>query len=121
MSISLNNHESRIKALENRPSGGTITSQSLNGNGYVKFSNGLMFQWGNGKTFPTSFPNACLRVIATYSQTGGADDNADIVVVSMSKTGYSVYRNGYNTYFFAIGYLISNSIRSLLGGGLKWL
>ena len=30
--------------------------------------------------------------------------NEDILVVSLTKTGYSTYRNNFQTKFFAIGY-----------------
>ena len=71
-------------------SGDGITERNLNGDGYVKFGNGLMFQWGicainkdteieikdiydgqqtvvgaiNSVKFPISFPSKCLNVIA---------------------------------------------------------
>lgn len=73
-------------------------------NGYIKFSNGLIFQWGLGKKFPTPFTKKCFRVIATYAQTTWAETNSDTVVVSVSLTGYTVYQNQYNTFFLAIGY-----------------
>lgn len=51
--------------------GGTISAASLNTNGYVKFSNGLIVQWGRLSTqkgtktisFPISFPNSCFNVV----------------------------------------------------------
>lgn len=78
-------------------------SFSQNENGYVKFSNGLLLQWGSGKTFPIPFVKKCFRVIATYGSTTGGDSNNDIAVTSISLTGYTVYRNSYNTFFLAIG------------------
>lgn len=83
---------------------GGIISTSLNENGYLKFSNKIIFQWGNGKTFPIAFPNRCLHVSATIGDIyGNANSNDDILVRTMSKTGYTTYRN-YATKFFAIGY-----------------
>ena len=85
---------------------GGIISSSLQENGYVKFSNGIVLQWGTGKTFPVAFANKCLHVSATidgvYGEGGHAND--DIWVNSWSKTGYTTYRNSYKTKFFAIGY-----------------
>ena len=83
---------------------GGIISSSLQENGYVKFSNGIVLQWGTGKTFPIAFPNKCLHVSATIGAVyGGANSNDDILVTSMSRTGFTTYRN-YQTKFFAIGY-----------------
>lgn len=93
------------KFLKLRNLGGIISS-SLQENGYVKFSNGIVLQWGKGKTFPVAFANKCLHVSATidgvYGEGGHAND--DIWVNSWSKTGYTTYRNSYKTKFFAIGY-----------------
>ena len=94
-----------FKFLSLRNLGGIISS-SLQENGYVKFSNGIVLQWGKGKTFPVAFANKCLHVSATidgvYGEGGHAND--DIWVNSWSKTGYTTYRNSYKTKFFAIGY-----------------
>lgn len=45
----------------------------------------------------------CFRVIATYGSTTVGENNNDIAVTSISLTGYTVYRNSYNTFFLAIG------------------
>ena len=65
-----------------------------------------IFQWGTGKTFPIAFPNKCLHVSATIGGVYGEKSgyNEDILVVSLTKTGYSTYRNNFQTKFFAIGY-----------------
>lgn len=52
--------------------GAYIVAALLEQNGYVKFSNGLILQWGvvtqNGyaTSFPLTFPAQCLAVVATY-------------------------------------------------------
>lgn len=52
--------------------GAYIVAALLEQNGYVKFSNGLILQWGvatqNGyqTSFPIAFPVRCLAVVATY-------------------------------------------------------
>lgn len=52
--------------------GAYIIAANLAQNGYVKFSNGLILQWGvatqNGyaTSFPLTFPAQCLAVVATY-------------------------------------------------------
>lgn len=58
--------------LANATTGGGIVAANLAQNGYVKFSNGLILQWGtatqNGyaTSFPLTFPAQCLAVVATY-------------------------------------------------------
>lgn len=51
---------------------GGIIAQSLGTNGYVKFANGLILQWGICKsetttTFPLKFSNACYSVVLTMN------------------------------------------------------
>ena len=52
--------------------GAYIVAALLEQNGYIKFSNGLILQWGvatqNGyaTSFPLTFPARCLAVVATY-------------------------------------------------------
>ena len=52
--------------------GAYIVAALLEQNGYVKFSNGLILQWGTAKqngyatSFPLTFPARCLAVVATY-------------------------------------------------------
>lgn len=119
MSVSLNgvnntvnNHESRIKALEGKiGAGGGIVESSLNNPGYIKFANGLLMQFGTGSgwvTFPKAFPNKCIAV-ATSSQ-HNAGWNEDTVVNSISATGFcshlARYGTGYTVAcnYIAIGY-----------------
>lgn len=57
-----------------------ITESQLSANGYAKFGNGLMLQWGQmdispndhagDVTFPVEFPTACLNVGLTASEGG---------------------------------------------------
>lgn len=52
--------------------GAYIVAANLAQNGYVKFSNGLILQWGvatqkdYATSFPLTFPAKCLAVVATY-------------------------------------------------------
>jgi hypothetical protein len=61
--------------------GGGIIAASLAANGYVKFANGLIIQWGIGNThsniyFPIAFPNICCSFNAMFTQwVGGNDTN----------------------------------------------
>ena len=113
MAISLNNHETRIKALESKiqniPSGSGIVSSSLSANGYCKFANGLLFQWGSSSANPQNFPIAFKQVyICVGSPTASGSqrkENDGIVYLTNTQfkseilggRGYSACR------FFAIG------------------
>ena len=58
----------------------SISSNSLVNNGYVKFENGLVVQWGTGtaggedgrrNSFNMTFPNRCFMVVASMSDSEG--------------------------------------------------
>ena len=81
-----------VRNLLNGGSFGTISAISLNTNGYVKFSNGLIIQWGsyssgrqgyptasNSFNFPIAFPSVCYSVVL-------APQDFDIYKVSWSTT-----------------------------------
>lgn len=68
-------------------------SSSLAANGYQKFPNGLIVQWGTGMyvdaaaiTFPIAFPNACLNVSVTQAGAGSYTSGA----YNLGKTGFNV-------------------------------
>lgn len=81
-----------VRNLLNGGSFGTISAISLKTNGYVKFSNGLIIQWGsyssgrqgyptasNSFNFPIAFPSVCYSVVL-------APQDFDIYKVSWSTT-----------------------------------
>ncbi|HWR06293.1 gp53-like domain-containing protein [Sporomusa sp.] len=104
-------------------SSGYDAAHSLTANGYQKFSNGLIIQWGVSNRelalgiagvfviFPIAFPNLCFNVQVSLSGEGhvhGYAPRADAV----TKTGF-LYREDYwtsnynpleNHYWLAIGY-----------------
>ena len=118
MSISLNNHESRIKALEDTTFAvsGIIESKVSNP-GYVKFGNGFQICFGNmsgssgSKSFAKSFTSAAVCIVGStlYSR---ILREGDFTVTSLNKSGFSYALNpSANTgYYIAIGYLISDRI-----------
>ena len=132
MSISLSNHESRITALENK-SGISLTS----GSGWVDFSNGLQMRFGyktlsgNDESWRTydfqkAFTNNCISICSGDSP--GSTLSGHITHIKYINRSQFAIASDYagvptttTSYYIAIGYLISNSIRSLLGGGLGWL
>ena len=86
-------------------SGDGITSSSLADNGYVKFKNGLIIQWGRKSlsranfseapqsvTFPISFAEKCYMVTAgtetVIADTNTGDVDTMIQVKSITKTGF---------------------------------
>ena len=84
--------------------GGTIVASNLAQNGYVKFSNGLILQWGTynmnsqsvSVTFPISFFNSCLNVIGVATRANDSDGKTPgYDATSISKTGF-ICTNGTN-------------------------
>ena len=81
-------------------SGGTISASSLGTNGYVKFSNGLILQWGTGTglgkdtnvslIFPISFSTVAIAV----SQSVPAASSWSYAQVSVSNTTLVVQSQG---------------------------
>ena len=84
--------------------------------GYIKFSNGLIMQWGQETSsattevvvFPIPFSNSCLNVVATAYESGSASGNDGAVTVSVLPTTTGVTfgsDTGWGTIFWqAIGY-----------------
>lgn len=88
---------------------GGIVAASLTANGYVKFANGLILQWGNASekrdedvdnstTFPIAFPSTCFTVLLTSKRylTG-------ILLVSQSKTSFTWEAKGGLVSWVAVG------------------
>ena len=79
-----------------------ISASSNTSKGYIKFSNGLIINWGtvaakSAVTFSCAFPSYCRSVICTDYNTGDWS-----WVNGVSKTGFT--NQGYAAYFIAIGY-----------------
>lgn len=83
---------------------GGIVGGSLTQNGWVKFSNGLILQWGTynmnsqsvSVTFPISFFNSCLNVIGVATRANDSDGKTPgYDATSISKTGF-ICTNGTN-------------------------
>lgn len=133
MSISMNNHETRIKALENKiGSGGGIVESNMSNPGYVKFANGLIMNFGidnigvANKTvnFYKSYPNKCLAVVCSPNRHDGYVSGSDCSILNngestrvpkITNTGFSIL-NSWSTgcNYFAIGYLITNRLLTYL-------
>ena len=83
---------------------GGIVGGSLTQNGWVKFSNGLILQWGTynmnsqsvSVTFPISFSNICLNIIGVATRANDSDGKTPgYDATSISKTGF-ICTNGTN-------------------------
>ena len=94
--------------------GGAIVASNLAQNGYVKFSNGLILQWGyyaqanNTYNFPITFPNKCFNVILQYTDSA---NEICLAVISLSDKQFKSVCKGYNgvyrnspIYMFSIGF-----------------
>ncbi len=90
-------------------------AQNLASPGYMKFSNGMIINWGTGSTasgtgsitYNLPFPNACMAVFLTVSGTAAATDNALIASSTPGKASCNVYgaaAQSLSFYYFAIGY-----------------
>ena len=88
--------------------GAYIVAALLEQNGYVKFSNGLILQWGyvtsNGEnvtiTLPISFAEACYGAMVTMDREVGYA----LMVTYVSTNKITVYtRNARGVYFLVIG------------------
>lgn len=90
------------------PNYGTV-AQSLGTQGYVKFANGLIIQWGTAKstsvTFPTAFASACYSI--THGRTTSNNWGTMPGFHTITKTGFQINDyEGISTYpifWLAIG------------------
>lgn len=88
-----------------------MSSQSLSSNGYVKYNNGLIIQWGYSSvdndqvTLPTPFSNTNYRVCATYMNTSSIGSSYGHVVTYPTSTTSFYANTEAGTYqWIAIGY-----------------
>ena len=74
-------------------SAGGITASSLGANGYVKFSNGLIIQWGRlvygSNVFPTPFTTAAYRMV-TANRPVWQPTSSDTTTFGMTTTGFYI-------------------------------
>lgn len=131
MSISLNNHESRIKALENKTS--NMGSGSIKLENFIDNVTNLIFKLGVTTTqtdtrprvtYRTPFPNKTLFVIlqGTHSYYNGSGNSYSVEhSYNYSRDGFNINEDGFgqDIYWLAIGYLVSNRILSSFISPLK--
>ena len=100
-----------VKALVGAANNGGIVSANLAQNGYVKFANGFILQWGKAAqsgsskqqtfSFPTSFSQVFAVLVAQYGYSGGYDANSIATSVSNSAVTLTAQKDG--TYILAVG------------------
>ena len=124
MSISLNNHESRIKALENGGASSWSKGSNANGNWVKESKTGLLIQWGSisssgslkyevDQPFPVKYTQIPVvnKSIGGYYNGGFDMTWMQIKSISLDKFVHSVIGSlGSPVQWFAIGYLISYRI-----------
>ena len=100
-----------INQFKNDGTLGGIVGGSLTQNGWVKFSNGLILQWGSGEgnfTFPISFTQTCFSVFLTRNR-GGYEYS--LIVASKSLTNVTWISRGHgNGGGDALGYILAIGI-----------
>lgn len=82
----------------------TLTEHSFEkDNGYARFDNGLVLQWGKTKTktiiFPKPFPNDCLNIISNTTLRA-----VPSFIYSFDRNQATVETFGHETYWTALGY-----------------
>lgn len=89
--------------------GAYIVAANLAQNGYVKFSNGLILQWGTNQpspiTFPVRFPSRCLNVVPQLQASGDSGNMSKnrVCVTDLTASGFALEypQSTYN--YIAIG------------------
>lgn len=97
--------------ISNLPSG--ITDSKLAGNGYAKFSNGLMLQWGGcvlnlgnvatDVSFPAAFLTNCWLVVGNIRASNNSIDAA-VTINSCGQTGFQATSHGDAYYGSSVPY-----------------
>jgi hypothetical protein len=91
----------------------TTTAISRSGNGYVKFGNGLIIQWGGISganptvTLPTAMPSASYRVYVTNLYQYAGERNIQMYADNQTSTTFRIVNRGANNVanmWLAIGY-----------------
>lgn len=120
MSISMNNHESRIVALEGKiGAGGGIIESKLSLPGYCKFANGLLINFGrasnSGNNFAKPFTSTVFGyAAATINGSEGAFSlNEGRVHCNLTRIYTTSNRHPLVSYI-AIGILYTNRIIAML-------
>lgn len=89
--------------------GAYIVAALLEQNGYVKFSNGLIIQWGTNQpspiTFPVSFASKCLTVVPQLQAPGDSGNMSKnrVCVTNLTASGFAIENPQSKYNYIAIG------------------
>lgn len=94
--------------------GGGLATFSKAANGYIKFNNGIIIQWGTDTgvgnitiTFPISFTSTNYQIVRSYVTTNNTSNSMtpnENSTWSKSKTGFNTYNDFNGCSYIAIGY-----------------
>lgn len=96
-------------AAEMATVGGGIVDELLEENGYVKFANGLILQWGTNQpspiTFPISFVSKCLTVVPQLQASGDGSNMSKnrVCVTDLTASGFALEHPQSTYNYIAIG------------------
>lgn len=99
-----------VHALAGAVNNGGIIAAYLATNGYVKFANGLILQWGtfmlnNGFVYPISFSSQCYAVVILSNQNSTRYTNVGCTSKTTTKATFAVDNDGSHSYqAIAVGY-----------------
>lgn len=95
-------------SIDTQDTNNGIVAALLEQNGYVKFSNGLILQWGSNNpspiTYPISFTKTVFTVLPILQTTDGGNMSKNrLYVTSLTVKGFAIYnpQNSYN--WLAVG------------------
>ena len=86
---------------------GGIVAASLTENGYAKFANGLILQWGNMSspvTFPIAFPTKAMNVVAILQNDDGSNMSKNrLYIQTLTTTGFTIQNPQGSYRYYAVG------------------
>ena len=86
---------------------GGIVAASLAKNGYAKFANGLILQWGNMSspvTFPIAFPTKAMNVVAILQNDDGSNMSKNrLYIQTLTTTGFTIQNPQGSYRYYAVG------------------
>lgn len=88
--------------------GAYIVAALLEQNGYVKFSNGLILQWGSNNPSPITYPISFTKTVFTVlpilqTADGGNMSKNRLYVTSLTVNGFTIYNPQSSYNWLAVG------------------
>ena len=86
---------------------GGIVAASLAKNGYAKFANGLILQWGNMSSpvkFPIAFPTKAMNVVAILQNEDSSNMSKNrLYIQTLTTTGFTIQNPQGSYRYYAVG------------------